>query len=112
MPPAEDSDDEENPFVGPYRVFPGRLSVCRTFGDCEAKLAHLGGVRGVVTCDPEVTHEQDGVNYLDYVLIGSDGIFDKLKNDQINQIVWDVTTKARQQAHTQGQPASIHSIAG
>ena len=83
-PEPEDSDDEENPFVGPYRVFPGRLSVCRTFGDCEAKLAHLGGVQGVVTCEPETTHEVDGVNCLDYVLIGSDGIFDKLKNDTIN----------------------------
>ena len=94
-PEPEDSDDEENPFVGPYRVFPGRLSVCRTFGDCEAKLGHLGGIQGVVTCDPEVTYEQDGVNSLDYVLIGSDGVFDKLKNDTINSIVWDVTTKQR-----------------
>jgi len=23
--------------IGPVRVFPGRLSVCRTFGDYEAK---------------------------------------------------------------------------
>ena len=84
VPFEEDSDEEENPFVGPYRVFPGRLSVCRTFGDCEAKLAHLGGMRGVVTCEPETTHEQGGVNYLDYALIASDGVFDKLKNDQIN----------------------------
>ena len=42
------------------------------------------------------------MHYLDYVLIGSDGIFDKLKNDQINSIVWDITTKARSQAHTTG----------
>jgi len=94
-PPEDDSEDEENPFVGPYRVFPGRLSVCRTFGDCEAKLAYLGGMKGVVTCEPETTHQADGSNYLDYILIGSDGIFDKLKNDQINSIVWEVTTKAR-----------------
>lgn len=95
-PQPEDSDDDENPFVGPFRVFPGRLSVCRTFGDCEAKLAYLGGMKGVVTCDPETTHEKNGSEYLDYVLIGSDGVFDKLKNDQINGIVWDITTKARQ----------------
>ena len=84
LPPEEDSDDEENPFVGPYRVFPGRLSVCRTFGDCEAKLQYLGGMKGVVTCDPEIIHEVNGVDSLDYVLIASDGIFDKLKNDKIN----------------------------
>ena len=81
LPPPEDSDDEDNPFVGPYRVFPGRLSVCRTFGDCEAKLTRLGGTQGVVTCHAEVIHEKNGVNRLDYALIGSDGIFDKLKND-------------------------------
>ena len=80
-PPPEDSDDEENPFVGPYRVFPGRLSVCRTFGDCEAKVTFLGGTKGVVTCEPEIIHEHEGVHNLDYILIGSDGIFDKLKND-------------------------------
>ena len=80
-PPPEDSDDEDNPFVGPYRVFPGRLSVCRTFGDCEAKVAFLGGTKGVVTCEPDIIHEHEGVNKLDYILIGSDGIFDKLKND-------------------------------
>ena len=78
--------------MGPYRVYPGRLSVCRTFGDCEAKLEHLGGLPGVVTCLPETTYEEDGANTIDYVLIASDGVFDKLKNDKINQIVWDVTT--------------------
>ena len=65
-------------------------------------MGHLGGIQGVVTCDPEVTYEQDGVNSLDYVLIGSDGVFDKLKNDTINSIVWDVTTKQRQLALSQG----------
>lgn len=111
-PPPEDSDDEDNPFVGPYRVFPGRLSVCRTFGDCEAKISYLGGTKGVVTCEPEIVHEIDGVHSHDYVMIGSDGIFDKLKNDQINQIVWDITTKQRQLAFQTNKPPSIHTIAG
>lgn len=48
-----------------------------------------------MTCEPENTYEKSGCNYLDYVLIASDGVFDKLKNDQINGIVWDITTKAR-----------------
>jgi len=70
--------------VGPYRVFPGRLSVCRTFGDCEAKIVSLGGIPGCVTFNPEVHFEPNGSQLLDYILIGSDGIFDKMKNDQIN----------------------------
>jgi protein phosphatase 2C family protein 2/3 len=94
-PPVEDSDNEDNPFIGPYRVFPGRLSVCRTFGDCEAKLPHLGGSRGVVICDPEIIYEKDGASRLDYILIGSDGIFDRLSNEQINRMVWDTATQER-----------------
>jgi serine/threonine protein phosphatase PrpC len=91
-PPEEDSDEGENPFVGPYRVNPGRLSVCRTFGDCEAKSASLGGIPGCVSSEPEIIFEPNGAQSLDYILIGSDGIFDKLKNEQINQIVWDIAT--------------------
>ena len=92
-----DSEDEANPYIGPYRVFPGRLSVCRTFGDCEAKLSQLGGVAGVVTCQPDVIVEKNGVNKYDYILIGSDGIFDKLKNENINKTVWEITTFQRTQ---------------
>jgi len=69
-------------------------------------------MKGVVCCEPEITHEVSGTAYLDYVLIGSDGIFDKLKNDQINSIVWDVTTQAREIAFTTGKPPSIHTISG
>ena len=87
-----DSEDEANPYIGPYRVFPGRLSVCRTFGDCEAKIAALGGIETVVTCEPEITYEKNGVNKYDWIMIGSDGIFDKLRNEKINKIAWDITS--------------------
>lgn len=46
--------------MGPYRVAPGRLSVSRTFGDIEAKHPDLGGMAGVVVCDPEITYLKDG----------------------------------------------------
>lgn len=35
--PPNDKYTMDNPLIGPYRVFPGRLSVCRTMGDLEAK---------------------------------------------------------------------------
>lgn len=56
----------------------------RTFGDCEAKLDHLG----VVACDPQINYIKDATNKIDYILIGSDGIFDRLKNEKINEIIW------------------------
>ena len=45
-------------------------------------------------------------------MIGSDGIFDKLKNDAINKIIWDVTTKQRQLAYSRGETPSVHIISG
>ena len=38
--------------VGPLRVFPGRLSTTRTFGDYEAKVE---GNEKVVICEPEIS---------------------------------------------------------
>ncbi len=35
--------DQDLYVQGPLRVFPGRLSVARTFGDIEAKLSRFGG---------------------------------------------------------------------
>lgn len=40
--------------MGPHRVFPGRLSVTRTFGDIEAKLLEFNGNPKAIVCDPEV----------------------------------------------------------
>lgn len=39
---------------GPSRVFPGRLSVCRSFGDIEAKSEKHGGNSKVIIAEPEV----------------------------------------------------------
>lgn len=40
--------------MGPHWVFPGRLSVSRTFGDIEAKLRHLGGIPNVISAEPDI----------------------------------------------------------
>jgi protein phosphatase 2C family protein 2/3 len=36
------------------RVFPGRLSVSRTFGDIEAKVRLFGGIPNVISAEPEI----------------------------------------------------------
>ena len=74
--------------IGPYRVFPGRLSVCRTFGDLEAKHIQLGGNPNVVISDPDISFTKDGCKKLDYVLTCSDGIFDKLTTQEVHEIIW------------------------
>ena len=63
--------------IGPIRVFPGRLSVSRTFGDTEAKIAAKGGNPNVVICTPEIRSFKIDKSH-DFIILGCDGIFDKL----------------------------------
>ena len=68
------------PILGPERVLPGRLSVSRTFGDCMAKMEKYGGNKNCIIVEPEifVTPIDDA---LDFILIGSDGIFDRISTE-------------------------------
>ena len=74
---------EANPIpdiiIGPVRVFPGRLSVSRTFGDSEAKIFSKGGNPNVVVSTPEICSFQIDNNH-DFIILGCDGIFDKLSD--------------------------------
>ncbi len=74
---------------GPHRVFPGRLSVSRTFGDIEAKLAKLEGNPKVVIAEPDITaFKITEKNKLDFIIIGCDGIFDKIDNKETVHLIW------------------------
>lgn len=97
----------DNPLIGPYRVFPGRLSVCRTFGDLEAKQPQLGGNPNVVICDPEINYQKDGCKKLDYVLTCSDGIFDKLSTQEVHDIIWSIFNQ-----HIPDKSKTVHQIIG
>ncbi len=54
MVPNMPASTEDQLIIGPYRVFPGRLSVSRTFGDIEAKKPRYGGNPKVIIADPEI----------------------------------------------------------
>lgn len=73
--------------LGPYRVFPGRLSVSRTFGDIEAKLPKLGGLQGVVIAVPEIKVFKI-TEKIDCLILGCDGIFDQLSNKDAVDSIW------------------------
>ena len=72
--------------IGPWRANAGGLSVTRTFGDFEAKYKELGGTQGAIICEPDI-YEVD-VNDGDFLVIGCDGVFDKLTNREIIDTVW------------------------
>ena len=76
----------KNCVLGPIRVSPGRLSVSRTFGDPEAKIPVLGGIPGVVCALPEIRAFKILPDY-DFIILASDGIYDKLSNNDIMKCV-------------------------
>ncbi len=74
--------------MGPIRVLPGRLSVCRTFGDPDAKLESKGGNPNVVVCLPDVQAFRINREH-DFIVLACDGIFDKMSNEDVSQCVWN-----------------------
>lgn len=77
---------------GPYRIFPGRLSVSRSFGDPEAKLQSLGGNPQVLISVPEIKSFKIKKE-TDFILIGCDGIFDKLSNCDVIHSIWSLSSE-------------------
>ena len=70
----------------PWRVLPGRLSVSRTFGDVEAKNEKLGGMKNVVVALPDITEIELDEDF-NFMVLGCDGIFDVLSNEEILECV-------------------------
>ncbi|CAD8059721.1 unnamed protein product [Paramecium sonneborni] len=80
-------NEDGQEIVGPIRVMPGRLSVSRTFGDIEAKLQQFGGNSKVVISEPEIKIFKLNQDH-DFIVMGSDGIFDKLNSEDVTDIIW------------------------
>ena len=70
----------------PWRVLPGGLSVSRTFGDIESKVLKYGGKKDVVAALPDIVEFELTDDY-NFMVIGCDGIFDVLSNNEILQCI-------------------------
>ncbi len=90
-------------FLGPHRVFPGRLSVSRTFGDIEAKVTALGGNPNVVIAEPEIKAFRIKKDH-DFIVLACDGIFDKLSSREVIKLVWETANNSKAR--------SIHELSG
>ena len=75
-------------FKFPYRVSPGGLAVARTIGDFYAKIPELGGVKGLVSSEPCINRFKVD-DKSDFILMGCDGIFDRLENEKIFKKIWE-----------------------
>ena len=89
---TEKREDNPNIIYGPHRVFPGRLSVSRTFGDIEAKREKFGGNPNVVIAISDIK-EFDIDDKMDFLLLGCDGIFDKISNAEVIKQGWIAAKK-------------------
>ena len=74
--------------LGPIRVNPGRLSVSRTIGDAEAKIPAYGGKLNVIISEPDIYTYNLEKEDVDFVLMGCDGIYDKLSSKEILDCAW------------------------
>ena len=82
----ENKKNLKNFIQGPWRVKPGGLSVSRSFGDVDSKIKFFGGTEGTVICEPDFYKIE--TNDLDFILMGSDGIFDKSENMNLISLIW------------------------
>jgi protein phosphatase PTC2/3 len=94
--------------MGPIRVHPGRLSVSRTFGDPHAKFEKYGGNPDVVIAVPDITTFKISQDQHDFIVIGSDGIFDRMTSEEVTSLVWDQCTVIQDQ-HPK---PTIHEVCG
>ena len=72
-----------------FRVFPSDLAVMRTIGDIKAKKKEFGGIPGTIINIPEV-YIFDINSSDDFIVMGCDGIFDDLSNQEIVNAAWTV----------------------
>ena len=89
--PIEDDENfKDKILVGPYRVFPGKLSVSRTIGDAEGKIEVLGGNPNVLIPEPDIFTFDLEKDDIDFFILGCDGIYDQLSSKEILECAWMV----------------------
>ena len=105
--PTPDNATGSQTLIGPHRVFPGRLSVSRTIGDIEAKDERYGGNPAVVVATPDIRCFRIKDNY-DFIVVGCDGIFEKMENDGVMNNIWDAALKPEDLR----MPTTVHARCG
>ena len=70
-----------------FRVYPSDLAVMRTIGDIKAKKKEYGGIPGTIINIPEIfIYDINGND--DFIVLGCDGIFDDLSNEEVINAAW------------------------
>ena len=72
-----------------FREYPSNLAVMRAIGDIKAKKKEYGGNPGTIINKPDV-YIFDINPSNDFIVMGCDGIFDDLSNQEVSDAVWCV----------------------
>ena len=72
-----------------FRHFPSHLAVVRSIGDIKVKKPEYGALKGNIIHTPEVFVYDYSPSY-DFMVMGCDGIFDDLSNEEIIWAAWHV----------------------
>ena len=70
-----------------FRVYPSDLAVMRTIGDIKAKKKEFGGIPGTIINIPDIFIFEINSND-DFIVMGCDGIYDDLSNEEIVNAAW------------------------
>ena len=70
-----------------FREYPSNLAVMRAIGDIKAKKKEYGGNPGTIINKPDV-YIFDINPSNDFIVMGCDGIFDDLSNQEVSDAVW------------------------
>ena len=89
-PIDDDESFKDKILMGPYRVFPGKLSVSRTVGDAEGKIEALGGNPNVIVPQPDIFCFDLLKDDIDFFILGCDGIYDQLCSKDVFKCAWMV----------------------
>lgn len=93
----------------------------RTFGDIEAKYAKYGGKAGVISADPEISQFSIKENAYDFIILGCDGIFEKLSSINVIDSAWSAVSQVLKTYHKNRERAgtsrktrveTIHQVTG
>ena len=80
----------------------------RTFGDPHAKFERYGGNPDVVIAVPDITTIQIDREKHDFIVIASDGIYDRMSSEEVISLVWDQVSIIHETVHM----PTVHEICG
>ena len=71
------------------------MKLSRTFGDIDAKYSKYGGKENVLIAQPEISQFKIRPDFHDFLILGCQGIFEKLSNQKILDIAWETFQEAK-----------------